>query len=225
MSRMILILALAVGCTANREPMPGNVTAPPETWEMGAAGMGGAVTSEGQDQPAGAGSGAPSPAQPAPAGAAAPPPPTTPSDAGTPSADQGDTGVAGSGSVPPPPEPDPEPEMDCGVFSLGCRDSGTPDDPDPDPPPPADCDLESWDCRRDQCDGSSMVDDTDARPWDASHPRWAEFRIDSGDRCLMVTCQGGEPDQVVSRPDGYVNEGDGVCFTCMAGVPYFEPCP
>jgi hypothetical protein len=150
----------------------------------------------------------------------------TPSDAGTPSADQGDAGAAGSGGVSGMGGMGGSGGDLCEVFGT-CRDSGMAGAGGAGGAggEPAMCDQTAWDCYRDECDGSRVVDDTDSRPWDVTHPMWGELHVDSDDRCLWPVCEDGVPNRVVARPDGYVNEGNGVCFVCMSGVPYFEPCP
>lgn len=85
-----------------------------------------------------------------------------------------------------------------------------------------------WDCQRQECqDGMlvSVVDDTDMQPWDQSHPRWEDLHQVSNSRCNMVGCLDGEPNRVMSRPDGGYNDGTGVCYRCMNGATFIQACP
>jgi hypothetical protein len=132
-----------------------------------------------------------------------------------------------------PPTAPPAPSEPMGMAGMGedpwafldaSTDTGTPDAGSPM------CVAEDtpWDCQRQECQGGELVtivDDTDAQPWDEKHPRWAELHQTSNSRCNMVGCLDGEPNRVFSRPDGAYNDGTGVCYRCMNGATLTQPCP
>ena len=143
----------------------------------------------------------------------------------------GSGGVAGAGGfpvVPPPPSTGGAPGAGGvamgGTGSIPASGGSGGSDTGGVGGAPQDCDQLAWDCLRDLCDGSTVVDDSDARPWDPDHPLW-RVGVPGQALCKERGCVEGITDSYVQPFGVLVNDGAGLCFRCDNGNTTYEDCP